>query len=65
MTDSTPQRASDIDQPDGGDGSTGRTPHPTDPAEGSDEAAGTSPADPAVEENARTGVDPENRVTGG
>jgi hypothetical protein len=56
MTESTPQRASDVDQPEGGAPSrdaegTGRTPHPDQPAEGADDAAAT-------------GTDPENRVTG-
>jgi hypothetical protein len=42
MTESAPQRASDVDQPDGGGPSrdaagTGRTPHPDQPAEGPDD----------------------------
>ncbi|WP_139306885.1 hypothetical protein [Modestobacter sp. DSM 44400] len=54
MTESAPQRASDVDQPDGGGPSrdaegTGRTPHPDQPAEGPDDASA---------------VDPEDRVTG-
>ncbi|MCW2535498.1 MAG: hypothetical protein JWQ26_1197 [Modestobacter sp.] len=56
MTESAPQRASDVDQPDGGDPSrdaegTGRTPHPDQPAEGPDDASAT-------------GGDTEDRATG-
>lgn len=56
MTENAPQRASDVDQPDGGGPSrdaegTGRTPHPDQPAEGPEDAA-------------TAGTDPENRVTG-
>jgi hypothetical protein len=56
MTESAPQRASDVDQPDGGAPSrdaegTGRTPHPDQPAEGVDDAA-------------VTGEDPEDQDTG-
>ena len=58
MTENAPQRASDVDQPDGGGPSrdeegSGRTPHPVQPAEGADPEAA-----------AETGLDPENRVTG-
>jgi hypothetical protein len=57
MTESAAQRASDVDQPDGGGPSrgeegTGRTPHPDQPAEGA-EVDGDAP-----------GVDPDTRVTG-
>ncbi|WP_448615255.1 ribokinase [Modestobacter sp. URMC 112] len=57
MTESAPQRASDVDQPDGGGPSrgeegTGRTPHPDQPAEGADPDAETP------------GIDPDTRVTG-
>jgi hypothetical protein len=59
MTESAPQRASDVDQPDGGGPSrdaegTGRTPHPDQPAEGPGDAGpgdagpGVDPADPAA-----------------
>ncbi|GAB3354111.1 hypothetical protein [Modestobacter lapidis] len=49
MTESAPQRASDVDQPDGGAASrdeegTGRTPHPAEPAEGADDdTSGSGP----------------------
>jgi hypothetical protein len=47
MTESAPQGASDVDQPDGGGPSrdeegTGRTPHPVEPAEGSEDGEETS-----------------------
>lgn len=58
MTENRPERASDVDQPDGGGPSrdaegTGRTPHPDQPAEGAD-----------TETAAAAGTDPENRVGG-
>jgi hypothetical protein len=62
MTESAPQRATDVDQPDGGGPSregegTGRTPHPEEPAEGTGGEQGTGrtphPEDPAE------GADPE------
>ncbi len=47
MTENAPQRASDVDQPDGGAPSreeegTGRTPHPAEPAEGAENGEDTS-----------------------
>ena len=67
MTESAPQRASDVDQPDGGGPSrdaegTGRTPHPDQPAEGPDDAgtgdAGTGDAETG---DAETGAGPAPR----
>jgi hypothetical protein len=62
MTESAPQRASDVDQPDGGGPSrdaegSGRTPHPDQPAEGAEDAV--------PEDGAGTGSDPADPVTGG